>query len=281
VCDRYDVLAHREPRFGTTAPECFDDRGWRLVHDIEDHLDFIEIHLDAFDRKDVKFPHKPPSKSKRRGLSTLPKDWRERLWHVVPNHAEYRDEIAVISVTGVRPVEVTRGIRVRLAQDDRTLIFRVAGAKVTATQGQPIRFIRSTCTRPEADHLRAKCRQAEGTVLIHAKCSPKRLGDTVSHYGSAALPEYKYRVSPYSYRHQLCTELKTENMGREQIAAVMGHISTRTASAYGRKLRGSGSVQPELFSGVVSAKASREITVAKPRHPGARKGRAGKGRNPT
>jgi hypothetical protein len=279
--DRYDILAGREPRFGTVAPETFSDRGLGLVHDIEEHLTVCEGHLDAFDRTDVEFPPKPQSKSKRIGLSTLPRGWRTRLWKVVPKNAPYRDAIAVMSVIGARPSELTKGIGVRLDSDNKTLIFRVNGAKVTATQGQPIRVIRSISARPEADHLRDKCRQANGVVLIRAACRPSRLGDTVTHYGSVAFPRHQYSISPYSYRHLLGRELKTEDTGREQIAAVLGHISTRTGSAYGRKARGSGSRQPTLASGVVAAKGSRAITVSKPRHPGARIDRAGKGRKPS
>jgi hypothetical protein len=159
--------------------------------------------------------------------------------------------------------------------------YATDGAKVTETKGQPTRVIRSMCSRPEADHLREKCRKASGTVMIQAECSPKRLYDSVSNYGSAAFPEHAYRVSPYSFRHQLGADLKTENIGRERIAAVLGHISTRTASACGRKAWGSGQRQPELVSGVVGAKVFRKITIAKPRHPGAKKDHAGTGQKPT
>ena len=62
--DRYDILAGREPRFGTVAPETFSDRGLGLVHDIEEHLTVCEGHLDAFDRTDVEFhPSHSPSPS--------------------------------------------------------------------------------------------------------------------------------------------------------------------------------------------------------------------------
>jgi hypothetical protein len=269
LCDLQDVLARRKPRFGTVASERFEGPGVaRLVYEIEVHLSAIEKHLAEFERKDIVFPPKPQSKSKRIGLSTLPR-------------APYRDAIAVMSVIGARPIELTKGIGVRLDSDNKTLIFRVDGAKVTETQGQPVRLIRSICARPEADHLRDKCRQANGVVLIRAECRPSRLGDSVTHYGSVAFPRHEYCISPYSYRHLLGRELKTEDTGREQIAAVLGHISTRTGSAYGRKARGSGSRQPTLASGVVAAKGSREIKISKPRHPGARIDRAGKGRKPT
>ena len=281
LCDRrtcWPVASRDSARSHLSASKA---RAWGLVYDIEEHLSVIEKHLDEFDRTDVEFPPKPQSKSKLIGLSTLPRGWRTRLWEVVPKNAPYRDAIAVMSVIGARPIELTKGIGVRLDSDNKTLIFRVDGAKVTATQGQPVRIIRSISARPEADHLRDKCRQANGVVLIRAECRPSRLGDSVTHYGSVAFPRHEYCISPYSYRHLLGRELKTEDTGREQIAAVLGHISTRTGSAYGRKARGSGSRQPTLASGVVAAKGSREITISKPRHPGARIDRAGKGRKPT
>jgi integrase len=269
LCDLWDIYSGRVPRFGTIAAETYRRGRLAMLRDIEKHLDAIEEHLDCFQKKKVEFPPKPLSLSKRRGLSFLPKDWRQRLWSMVPLEAPYRDAIAVLSVVGARPVEVTAGIRVRLFKDGVTLIFRINGAKVTDTQGQPIRVIRSICTRPEADHLRNMCRKAKGTVLIRAVCSPKRLGDSVSHYGSMAFPKKKigdYSISPYSFRHQISADMKTEEIDRERIAAVLGHASTRTASKYGWKVRGSGQFQPKVISGVVGSKVFREVVVSEPRH---------------
>lgn len=278
LCDLWDTYSGRVPRFGTITTETSSRGQLAIVRDIERHLDVIEKHLKCFEKKNVELPPKPPSLTKRTGLSSLPKDWRQRLWRLVRPDALYRDAIAVLSVVGARPAEVTRGIRVRLFKDGMTLIFRINGAKVTETQGQPIRVIRSICTRPEADHLREMCRKAKGTVLIRAVCSPKRLRDSVSHYGSMAFPikeEDDYIVSPYSFRHQISADMKTEETDRKRIAAVLGHTSTRTASKYGWKVRGTGQVQPEVSSGVVGVKVFREITIAKPRHPGAKNGHAG------
>jgi integrase len=243
------------------AKDSFPGGPEEIVDDIEEHLDVIEQHLDCFD-KPTDFPPKPSPRTKRDGLSSLPRDWRQRLWHRVPKRAVYRDAIAVLSVAGVRPIEVTNGVAVRLAEDGRTLIFRINGAKVTETKGQPIRVIRSACTRPEADHLRALCAKANGTVTIRPACSPERLCDSVSHYGAKTFPRHTYKVSPYSFRHQLAADLKTEEADREWIAAVLGHASTRTASGYGWKGRGRGHVQPSAGSGVVGVTVSRHIVLA-------------------
>jgi integrase len=261
LVDRYDLLCGREPTFGMYAMDSFPGGPLEVVADIEAHLDVIEQHIDCFD-KPTAFSPKPPPRTKRRGLSSLPLDWRQRLWQRVPKRAVYRDAIAVLSVAGARPIELTNGVAVRLAGDGRTLIFRINGAKVTETQGQPIRVVRSVCTRPEADHLRALCAKAKGTVMIRPSCSPERLYDSVSHYGARTFPRHKYKVAPYSYRHQLAADLKTEGADRERIAAVLGHASTRTASWYGWKGRGRGSVQPSAGSGVVGVTVSRQIVLA-------------------
>lgn len=261
VIDRYDLLFGREPTFGMYAMDSFPGGPEEIVDDIDEHLDVIEQHLDRFDKPSV-FPPKPPPRTKRDGLSSLPRDWRQRLWHRVPKRAVYRDAIAVLSVAGVRPIELTNGVAVRLAGDGRTLILRINGAKVTDTKGQPIRVIRSACTRPEADHLRSLCAKAKGSVMIRPSCSPERLYDSVSHYGAKTFPRHKYQVAPYSYRHQVAADLKTEGADREWIAAVLGHASTRTASWYGWKGRGRGSVQPSAGSGVVGVTVSRQIVLA-------------------
>ena len=161
--DRYDILAGREPRFGTVAPESFGDRGLDLVHDIEEHLTVCEGHLDAFDRTDVEFPPKPKSKSKLIGLSTLPRGWRTRLWEVVPKNAPYRDAIAVMSVIGARPMELTKGIGVRLAQ-------RQQDAHISREWGQGDGNAGAAGPNHSLDQRPARSGAPEGQVPASERC---------------------------------------------------------------------------------------------------------------
>lgn len=261
LSDHMAILDGVDTPFQTVGPESFDCIGHDLVRDTEEFLEQIGKHLDATQATFTPTSVRPPSRSKRTGLASLPKTWREQVWSAIPVHAKYRDAIAVMSVIGPRPVEFTEGIRVRLAADRRTLLFLVHGAKLGAQQGQPLRQIRSICTRPEAAHLKALCIASGGSIVVRSNGKPARLCDSVSNYGSTVFPCHQYTVSPYSYRHQLAADMKSEHADRVRISGVLGHQSTLTASYYGWKVPGAGKRRPAVTSGVTGVKALIPIKV--------------------
>jgi len=261
LSDHLAILDGIDPRFQTVGPESFDCAGHGLMRDTEEFLDRIGEHLDKTEQIFTPTSVRPPSRSKRTGLASLPKDWREQVWSAVPVHARFRDAIAVMSVIGPRPVEFTEGVRVRLAADRHTLLFLVRGAKLGKQQGQPFRQIRSACDRPEAAHLRALCILSGGSIVVRSNGNPARLYDSVSNFGSSVFPLHQYSVSPYSYRHQLAADMKSENTDRVRISGVLGHRSTKTASYYGWKVPGAGKRRPAVSSGVIGVKASDPIML--------------------
>jgi integrase len=53
------------------------------------------------------------------------------------------------------------------------------------------------------------------------------------------LPTRELSISPYSLRHEVASDLKSaEGVSSRDIAAVLGHLSEKSASRYGRKRRG-------------------------------------------
>ena len=80
--------------------------------------------------------------SKRRALSGLPHDWRVQLCKR-GRAGRYGAALLVAALTGCRPSELERGVKVWQTQDAATqaieIHFEVAGAKVKREQGQPHR----------------------------------------------------------------------------------------------------------------------------------------------
>lgn len=83
-------------------------------------------------------------RSKRQSLAGLPTNWRTDLCKRAAD-GRYLFPLMVLAMTGCRPSELVAGIQIWRAQDIATgkdlIHFRIRGAKVKASQGQPYRTI--------------------------------------------------------------------------------------------------------------------------------------------
>ncbi|TDE34923.1 hypothetical protein [Antarcticimicrobium sediminis] len=59
------------------------------------------------------------------------------------------------------------------------------------------------------------------------------LDKRVARIGKAAFPRLQARVTPYLFRHALAAGAKAAGLAREDLARLLGHVSTRTGSVYG------------------------------------------------
>ena len=179
---------------------------------------------------------RPPHPGKRDGLKTLPADWLDRLWHAASDRGyRHLGALSVLLLTGARPAEVCRGVRVRA--DGGVVEIAIAGAKVTADQGQPWRRLMISSEGHAAAHL-AKL-SAGNWVTIRQDVSPAALSMGIADLGDAA--GLARRVSAYDVRHQRAADARTAfNGDMDMLAAWLGHSATSTARHYGRLPRSAG-----------------------------------------
>lgn len=218
------------------------EAGWPVCPDCEWLISRLSPHLDALDLlRPLTFQAptvpgvsyfgiKSVSKGKRRGLSNLPVNWREQLYANAKPHE--RLLIGLLTVTGCRPGELGKGIDIHW--NGKRLFLGVRGSKVTAENGQPYRVLSIDMVHPWGQRL-ADCLPSateNGCYQQDARTVQHRICRIASRWQSAA-GITGYRISPYSFRHQLASDLKRQGEPADWIAAVLGHRSTRTATGYG------------------------------------------------
>lgn len=74
-------------------------------------------------------------------------------------------------------------------------------------------------------------------------------------------PERKHRITLYSYRHLLGSDLKASGLKREEVAAIMGHQSVDSVDLYGDKR--TSKRKPDLRATLESIAAVRKTTLKK------------------
>ncbi len=197
--------------------------------------------------------------SKKKGLSTLPDDWREQYWHKVKD-SSYADAIAVLYCTGCRPGELEKGVMVSL-DEGGNLRFVIEGIKTHGGKyGQQHRILTEAINSPAARHLVDLLRDGINKQLVITS-DAKKLSDTMRWHSKALWPKRKYIVSPYSFRHQKSADAKTE-LPANEVAMVMGHCNDETQSYYGGTRLAKGS------NTVLKVEASREPRKTKRHNQG-------------
>jgi len=199
---------------------------------------------------------------KRRGLEPFGDDAEDRVFAAAQRRGLRLDACAAVIVFGLRPCEVARGVRVLWHGD--LLIVCARGGKVTARNGQPVRYIAVRAVNAAARYLRAQAIASRGSLVVDAP-SAKVLSDTMARAGRTAFPRHDHPPTCYNFRHEFASDLKAEG-DPAQTAAAMGHASARSHSGYGtfRRSRRGGRNQ------IVRAWASRPIRAldrVRP-HPG-------------
>lgn len=171
--------------------------------------------------------------SKKYALNALNKhsDWREKLFAEIS--PMYKMAAAVAALTGCRPGELEKGIRVK--RDGNDLVFLIEGLKISDNSGQAQRMLRVRIESLEARFL-AKHLTAE-PILVSVK-SAKAFSESVAKAGRKAFPKLPDRVSPYVWRHAMASDLKSGQVDSDTIAQALGHRVSRTQEHYGRACHG-------------------------------------------
>jgi integrase len=157
----------------------------------------------------------PRRTGKRRGLASLPADWRSRMLAHTPERGPYGLAVACLWLLGVRPGELVQGVRVQLAPDG-TVLAEVEGGKqrrITgeAPRGQPRRRL---AVRPGPGSAEAVARlqralAREGTdILVVRVGDARRLSDALRATSRRVFPGLTYVITPYSFRHAWAADAK-------------------------------------------------------------------------
>lgn len=144
----------------------------------------------------------------------------------------------IAKLTGCRPAEMTG---IKCLSGNR---LHITGAK----KAKGLRGLDRTVEVPEGSW-----NVVQSAVAVLNAADPGKAG--VMHKVQSKLdrltkklwPRRKARITLYSFRHQMGSDLKASGLDRKQIAYVMGHQSTQSIEVYGNRRSSSGksAIRPE------------------------------------
>ncbi|MFK1550113.1 hypothetical protein ACIUZB_06795 [Pseudomonas aeruginosa] len=183
-------------------------------------------------------------KSKRSDLKYLPGNWREQLYKQLEG-SKYELAYLVEAVSGCRPGELEKGVKV-ICKESGLLTIRVDnGVKVTAQKGQPWRGITYRVDQsPLVRALYEVCRKvAPDTEKIETVVDIEKTTNwraALSSAGQKLWPRLQFRVCPYHLRNAAASDWKRAGLSEEEISAALGHCVNKTSSLYGQSQIGQG-----------------------------------------
>jgi integrase len=92
------------------------------------------------------------------------------------------------------------------------------------------------------------------------------LDKRLARLGKTAFPRLETSITPYTLRHALAAGAKAEGYDRDDLARLLGHASTRTASGYGAT--GQGKRRSQRAAQILEVRASRVPRLTHRRPPG-------------
>lgn len=176
--------------------------------------------------------------SKKRSLAGLPDEWRQTLAARLP---KYRLPFLVAAASGCRPDELEKGVL--LSIQDEGIRIHIQGAKVTGKAGQPDRTIKVIMDGIDGSISSQIAAAINGGVDGVKIESGKLFSGAVRDAGRREWPNKKTDLSAYSLRHQFSADLKGAGFSPIEIASLMGHVTTKTASYYGDSKQARGGLQ--------------------------------------
>ncbi|NWC10745.1 hypothetical protein HX776_18245 [Pseudomonas agarici] len=208
-------------------------------------------------------------RSKRQDLHRLPSNWRD-LMADKTEHGKYKIPYLVSAISGCRPGELEKGIKVTFSDGD--LLIRIdSGIKVSENKGQPWREIRYSLKdhdhpliRSLIETLQRKHQAKSGSDVISIE-KQTNFRSAMAEAGKKLWPNGP-RVTPYCLRHAFASDLKREQrLSQDDVSAAIGHCVNKTASYYGQfqiGKSGSEGVRPS------SVQAARPILQTRSNIPG-------------
>ena len=178
------------------------------------------------------------SNGKREALDGRDPEWRDKVFAQV--EARDKNAVAALALTGARPAELSKGIKVERTQEGAT--FTVQGAKFGANRGTESRTVSISNSELEKSseglHIQQKFAPGKtGTIKADGTAVSARLGAA----GERADIGGEKAVSGYDYRHAFSARNKQNTeLTAEARAEAMGHRSIESQGAYGRAAQNGG-----------------------------------------
>lgn len=198
------------------------------------HLTLMQA-LAAIQRQGMTSPRDKRS-SKRQSLPGLPRNWREALCQRGQS-GKYAQALLVSALTGCRPSELVRGIKVWKEHDKQLgkdlICFRIEGSKVKSQQGQPTRCISYLAEdgHPLIAAMRAQL-NAHGSVMHVEIINATNFTVAVRRLAARLWPAHKHAITAYCFRHQWAADTKRLGDG-DAVSRGLGHASAKTRRNYG------------------------------------------------
>jgi integrase len=219
-------------------------------------------------------PLKTTRQTKRHSLKGLDIDWRQQMLQRAairfPNEV---DALRTLAVTGVRPIELEKGVAV--CDPGSEVSFSVAGAKTGEwdhgrNAGQASRQITISKSHPYLGQNIAKS--------FIALVNRRRLEYVVQRLSRELWPRRtgKRSISCYSFRHAFAAELKAQKFTGTEIACALGHQSTLSQSYYGSQSQGSARGEARFLVEVWAINEVRLAAAATKKKPPPKKNRRAK-----
>ena len=193
--------------------------------------------------------------SKKSDIAKLPKTWRAQIFAATKPKTEkvsnLSSAVAVLWVTGCRPVELQKGVRISLV--DGALVVHILGGKhgmITNDKGSFERGLewRTLKINPKLNLATEYLAQVASDGKEHfVKYNKDSIRTRINELGRTAFAKKKIAisVSPYSFRHAMGSDVKScDAMTDEQKSQIMGHLSCDSLQVYGCRRHGGGGVSP-------------------------------------
>ena len=187
--------------------------------------------------------------SKKQMLSSLPKDWRERVLNEsMRTRSKYRGAICALFLTGARPEEIRRGIRFSMSEDG-AIEAHINCAKSRSTE--QFRTLKIGADSSQAAKVIEGVLKQQGSLTIRYE-NKSALTNAVRRAGRKLFKTVRQDLTPYCFRHQFSADQKRAGIGSVLVAAALGHSSDKMQSKYGSALQSAGGAQ------VLSVECTRE-----------------------
>jgi integrase len=156
---------------------------------------------------------------------------RGDFWLNGPEEPDLASALAVAIATGLRPVELADGVRLRVAGVNLLEIV-IPGAKVTHDAGYAWRALVFPVGAPETDYLDQRARACDGRTYV--RCPIETLRAVVK---ATAHRTFDRRladaVSPYALRHLAAGRFR-QTLDSAAAARALGHRSPSTTREYAK-----------------------------------------------
>jgi len=217
-----------------------DEQARRLIAAFDEQIERVQALIELR-RRGLGGP-RALRNSKRRALRGLPADWRVQLCKR-GRAGRYGAALLVAALTGCRPSELEKGIKVWLARDATTgqthVHLEIVGAKVKREQGQPLRRLTYVTEEPHPllsmliGLLPAK---ADDPTIIGVE-SAMNFSAEVQRLAAGLWPLHRQTVTAYCLRHQWAADAKRHG-DAAAVSQGLGHLSPKTQRVYGTASQG-------------------------------------------